>query len=84
MAIERGSVNAMYNLGHFYFEINDLENMFKYYLMAVELGEEDPKVNLDHFVRLFVNHRSVFDIERTNFEEVGHGVLLCSSVVVTL
>ncbi len=43
--------------------------------MAVELGEEDPKVNLDHFVRLFVNHRSVFDIERTNFEEVGHGVV---------
>jgi hypothetical protein len=39
--------------------------------MAVELGEEDPKVNLDHFVRLFVNHRSVYDIERTNFEEVG-------------
>jgi len=38
--------------------------------MAVELGEEDPKVSLDHFVRLFVNHRSVFDIERTNFEEV--------------
>ena len=40
--------------------------------MAVELGEEDPKVSLDHFVRLFVNHRSVFDIERTNFEEVFH------------
>ena len=38
--------------------------------MAVELGEEDPKVTLDHFVRLFVNHRSVFDIERSNFEEV--------------
>ncbi len=38
--------------------------------MAVELGEEDPKVTLDHFVRLFVNHRSVFDIERANFEEV--------------
>ena len=38
--------------------------------MAVELGEEDPKVTLDHFVRLFVNHRSVFDIERKNFEEV--------------
>jgi hypothetical protein len=42
--------------------------------MAVELGEEDPKVNLDHFVRLFVNHRSVYDIERTNFEEVGQAV----------
>jgi hypothetical protein len=38
--------------------------------MAVELGEDDPKVTLDHFVRLFVNHRSVFDIERKNFEEV--------------
>jgi hypothetical protein len=38
--------------------------------MAVELGEEDPRVTLDHFVRLFVNHRSVFDIERKNFEEV--------------
>ena len=52
--------------------------------MAVELGEEDPKVSLDHFVRLFVNHRSVFDIERTNFEEVCHIVSLCSSAVVTL
>ena len=52
--------------------------------MAVELGEEDPKVSLDHFVRLFVNHRSVFDIERSNFEEVGHVVSLCSSAVVTL
>jgi hypothetical protein len=38
--------------------------------MAVELGQEDPKVTLDHFVRLFVNHRSVFDIERANFEQV--------------
>jgi Ca2+-binding EF-hand superfamily protein len=46
--------------------------------MAVELGEEDPKVSLDHFVRLFVNHRSVFDIERTNFEEVFHFPRACN------
>lgn len=52
--------------------------------MAVELGEEDPKVNLEYFVRLFVNHRSVYDIERTNFEDVGQAVSrnCCSSFVV--
>ena len=46
MAIERGSINCMFNLGHFYFECNDFENMFKYYFMAVELGDTDTMYEL--------------------------------------
>jgi tetratricopeptide (TPR) repeat protein len=46
LAIERGSVNSMFNLGHYYYECNDYINMFKYYLMAVELKDVDTMFEL--------------------------------------
>jgi TPR repeat protein len=47
MAVERESVNAMFNLALFYYE-NDknLELAEKYYLMAIEKGDTDAMSNL--------------------------------------
>jgi TPR repeat protein len=46
LAIERGSMNAMFNLGHYYYECNDYENMFNYYYMSVALGDIDTMFEL--------------------------------------
>ena len=46
LAIERGSINSMFNLGHYYYECNDYDNMFKYYFMAVELRDIDTMFEL--------------------------------------
>jgi TPR repeat protein len=75
MAIERGSVNAMFNLGHFYFEKNDLENMFKYYLIAVELGDIDTMYELAIYyqkIRDFDNMRKYYLMALETSEKPDH------------
>ena len=46
MAIERHSINAMFNLGHFYYECSDYENMFIYYELAVKSRDIDTMYEL--------------------------------------
>jgi tetratricopeptide (TPR) repeat protein len=46
LSIERGNVNSMFNLGHFYYECRDIKNMFKYYFMAIELRDIDTMYEL--------------------------------------
>jgi TPR repeat protein len=41
LAMERGSMSAVFNLGQYYYENNNIENMFKYYLYGVELKDVD-------------------------------------------
>jgi len=75
MAIERGSINSMYNLGHFYFEMNDLENMFKYYFMAVELGDIDTMYELSIYyqkIRDFDNMRKYYLMALETCENPDH------------
>jgi len=82
MAIERGSVNAMYNLGHFYFEINDLENMFKYYLMAVELGDIDTMYELSIYyqkIKDFDNMRKYYLMALEECENPDHKDVVCNN-----
>ena len=38
MAIEKNNSDSMFNLGYYYKEIKDYENMMKYYLMAAKKG----------------------------------------------
>ena len=40
LAIEKGNSDAMYNLGFYYEEIKDYDNMIKYYLIAIENDNE--------------------------------------------
>jgi TPR repeat protein len=50
MAIEKGNVYAMYNLGLYYNEEEkDYEQMKKYYLMAIEKGYDDAIFNLGFY-----------------------------------
>lgn len=41
IAINMGSIMAMFNLGHHLYEQKDFENMQKYYLMAIEFDDID-------------------------------------------
>jgi len=41
MAIEKGYIDSMCNLGKYYHKIKDYEIMKKYYLMAIEYGDKD-------------------------------------------
>jgi TPR repeat protein len=57
MAIDKGSINAMYNLGHFYFEQKDYENMLQCYLKAIELKEVDSMYELS----IYYQNKQDFD-----------------------
>jgi hypothetical protein len=49
MAIEKGHNHAMYNLGKYYEEQKDYDNMKKYYLMAIEKGHNHAMYNLGKY-----------------------------------
>lgn len=46
MAVEHGDMDLLLNLGEYYHEIKDYENMLKYYLMGIENGNTDVISNL--------------------------------------
>jgi TPR repeat protein len=46
MAVEKGDSYGMFNLGNYYKEIKDYQNMEKYYLMAIKKGDRDAINNL--------------------------------------
>jgi tetratricopeptide (TPR) repeat protein len=46
MAIDKGNDNAMNNLGLYYQQQKDYDNMMKYYLMAIDKGDSDAMFNL--------------------------------------
>lgn len=58
MAIEKGNSAAMHNLAIYYSEINDTNNMLKYYLMAIKNGNNDAKNNL---LLLLKNHNIIIE-----------------------
>jgi hypothetical protein len=63
LAIERGSVNSMFNLGHYYYECRDITNMFKYYFMAIELRDIDTMYELSIYyqkIKDFDNMRKYY------------------------
>lgn len=37
--------------------------------VAHDLGSEDPRVTIDHFVKLYINHRPVFGLEQAALTE---------------
>ena len=49
MAIEKGNIPAMYNLGSYYCEMEDYKNMKKYYSMAIERGDCNSMNNLGRY-----------------------------------
>lgn len=49
MAIEKGSTKAMSNLGYYYEEQKDYDNMMKYYLMAIENNNLIAMDNLSYY-----------------------------------
>jgi TPR repeat protein len=61
IAINMGSILAMFNLGHQLYEQKDFENMKKYYLMAIELGD------IDSMFEMAIYHQDIDDIE--NFKK---------------
>ena len=78
MAIEKGSVYAIYNLGNYYRNIEkNYEEMKRYYLMAIEKGDSDAMCNLGCY----------YDNEK-NYEEMklyylmaiekGHPTAMCN------
>ena len=61
IAINMGSILAMFNLGHQLYEQKDFENMKKYYMMAIELGD------IDSMFEMAIYHQDIDDIE--NFKK---------------
>jgi hypothetical protein len=58
MAINKGHVEAMYNLGLYYDEItNDYDNAIKYYKMASNKGHVEAMYNLE---LLFINNINLY------------------------
>ena len=51
MAIALGNSNAMFNLGCYYGEQNDIPNMVKYYEMAIAQGDSDAMNNLGEYYK---------------------------------
>jgi TPR repeat protein len=50
MAIEKGNIEAMYNLGYYYKEIEkNYGEMKKYYMMAIEKGYDSAMNNLGYY-----------------------------------
>ena len=75
MAIERHSINAMFNLGHFYYECNDLENMLKYYSMAINFGDIDSMYELSIYYQTqmdFDNMRKYYLMALKEEEKPDH------------
>ena len=84
MAVERGSVNSMYNIGNLYFEINDLENMFKYYGMAVDLGDIDTMYELAIYYQKqkdFDNMRKYYLMALEEYKNPEHKKVLINNGV---
>lgn len=75
LAIERGSVNSMYNLGHYYYECKDIKNMFKYYLMAIELRDIDTMYELAIYyqkIKDFDNMRKYYLMALEETDNLDH------------
>ena len=79
LAVDRGSVNSMFNLGHYYSECNEYEKMFKYYLMAIELGDIDTMYDLSIYyqnIKDFDNMRKYYLMALEETEKPDHAVIL--------
>lgn len=79
LAIERGSVNAMFNLGHYYYECNDYIEMLKYYLMAIEIGDIDTMYDLAIYyqsIKDFDNMRKYYLMALEETEKPNHAVIM--------
>jgi TPR repeat protein len=75
LAIERGSVNSMFNLGHYYYECNEFEKMMKYYLIAIELGDIDTMYDLSIYyqnIKDFDNMRKYYLMALEETEKPDH------------
>ncbi len=49
MALEKGNLNAMKNLGDYYYRNDNCELMKKYYLMAIDKGDTDAMNKLGYY-----------------------------------
>lgn len=79
LAIERGSVNAMFNLGHYYYECNDYIGMLKYYLMAIDTGDIDTMYDLAIYyqnIKDFDNMRKYYVMALEEIEKPNHAVIM--------
>lgn len=79
LAVERGSVNSMFNLGHYYYECNEYEKMLKYYLMAIELGDIDTMYDLSIYyqnIKDYDNMRKYYLMALEETEKPNHAVIL--------
>jgi hypothetical protein len=79
LAIERGSVNAMFNLGHYYYECNNYKEMLKFYLMAIETGDIDTMYDLAIYyqnIKDFDNMRKYYLMALEESEKSDHAVIM--------
>jgi tetratricopeptide (TPR) repeat protein len=77
MAIDKGSIYAMNNLGLFYHELNDYNNMLKYYLMAIENNNDRTMDNLGTYYKKQKDYDNMLKyyqmaIERENRSAMYH------------
>ena len=82
LAIDRGSINAMFNLGHYYYECNDYDKMLKYYLMAIELGDIDTMYDLSIYyqsIKDFDNMRKYYLMALEETEKPNHAVIMVNN-----
>lgn len=78
LSIERGSVNAMFNLGHYFYECNEFDKMLKFYLMAIELGDIDTMYDLSIYyqnIKDFDNMRKYYLKALEETEKPNHAVI---------
>jgi tetratricopeptide (TPR) repeat protein len=53
MAIEKGNVTSMNNLGKYYYKIKDYENMEKYYLMVIKKLQNNKPMILNRLIEYY-------------------------------
>lgn len=70
MAIERGNVKAMNNLGNHYFYQHKYDKMKKYFLMAIERGNTDAMHGLGYYYyekhQDYVNMKKYYSLIQTS------------------
>jgi hypothetical protein len=59
MAIDKGNIDAIFELAYYYESIKNYEEMEKYYQMGVEKGDSDAMYNLGIFYQNKVNEISL-------------------------
>lgn len=56
MSIDKGSTDAMLNLGNYYYDIKKYDKMEKYYLMGIEKGDSNAMFNLGFYYDCIKDH----------------------------